>query len=111
VESELTKWVKEQLQIRGWSVRELGRRGNLSHSLISQVLTGKVPPSNNFCYSIAQVFDTPPERIFRLAGILPFSASEDEGTIQESLELLRGMPPDKRKLALRLLRSLYRDED
>jgi transcriptional regulator with XRE-family HTH domain len=100
MESELTKWVKDELQKRHWSIRELARQAGLSHSTISQTLNERITVSNNFCLSIAQAFGEPPEKVFRLAGILPPSASEDDSTFTELVEMARTLTPQERREVL-----------
>lgn len=104
MESELTKWVKDQLQKRHWSIRELARQSGLSHSLISQALNDRITISNNFCLSIARAFGVPPEHVFRLAGILP--DLPDTQTVNEITELAKNMPEDKQKQLLDFARFL-----
>ena len=107
MESELTNWVKTQLQKRHWSIRELARQSGISQPLISQVLSGKKAPSVNFCYRIAKALDELPETLMRLANILPSlpEGSDDSATI-ELTEIARTLPEDKRKQLLDFARFL-----
>ena len=65
-----------------------------------------MPPSADFCIKVAHALDEAPEKLLRLAGILP-TALEDDPTLREAIDLLRNLPPTERKDALRFLRFLY----
>ena len=69
--SELTTWLSTELERRGWSIRELARRANISHTWIANVLSGQRPASWDFCAAIAQALLKQPEEVFRLASLLP----------------------------------------
>jgi len=75
VSETLNKWLHQQLRVRGWSMRELARRGDLSAGYISNVLAGKQEPGAKFYQGIAQALDMTAEGIERL---------DQEGTIPES---------------------------
>lgn len=105
---ELRAWLSEELERRHWSHRELARRVGLSQGLVSQTLAGDRSPSNNFCLKVAQALGEAPEKLFRLAGILP--PSEDDPTITELNDMIRNMTPEQRKDMLKYARYLYRDE-
>lgn len=72
---------------------------------MSRVVTGDMPPSADFCIKVAQALGESPEKLLRLAGILP-SASEDD-TLQELIELARSLPPEDRQQLLDYVRFLY----
>lgn len=91
---ELRAWVSHQLKERRWSQQELAKQSGISQPLISQNLAGDVSPSADFCIKIALAFKEPPEKILRLAGILP-SAAEDD-ILQELIEVARGLSPEDR---------------
>lgn len=70
---KLADWITEQLEEKGWSQSKLAKRSDASRPLISQVLTGDKPPSAEFCVKVAQALGVVPEKLLRLAGILPVS--------------------------------------
>lgn len=111
--NEFVYWVADKLKRRRWSYGELARAADVSQSLVSKTLSGHVSPSSDFVIKVAQALGEPPETALRLAGFLEGEplTDEDRESIQEGLELLRGMPSDVRQLALRLLRALYCDEE
>jgi hypothetical protein len=57
------------------------------------------------CNALARALDEPPERIFRLAGLLPPLPPEVEEE-REAVRILRGLSPDLREAAMRMLRGL-----
>lgn len=111
--NEFIYWLADKLKRKSWSQRELANRTGFSHSLIGKVISGAMPPSAEFCIKAAQALGEPAETALRLAGFLPGEplGKEDQEAIREGLELLRGMSADKRRLAIRLLRFLYQDEE
>jgi len=100
-------WLSAELENRHWSQRELARQSGVSQALVWQVLSGDVTPSADFCIKVAQALGEAPEKVLRLAGILPPGPASDDSTLQELMELARSLPPGQRKEALRYLRYLY----
>jgi transcriptional regulator with XRE-family HTH domain len=68
---EFTDWLDRQVQERGWTFRELGRRAELSSGAISKVMTGTVSPTWEFCAKIARALEMPEVEMFRQAALLP----------------------------------------
>ena len=105
---KLRAWLTEELERLGWSFGELARRAKVSRPLISRTLSGDMPPSADFCIKIAQALGEPPEKVLRLADILPqLPGPEDELTLEEITDTLRNMTPEQRKEALHYIRYLY----
>jgi transcriptional regulator with XRE-family HTH domain len=69
--NDLAKWLEEELSKRGWSHRELGRRSGMSQTSVSGVIAGTRPVGADFCVKVAKPLHANPERILRMAGILP----------------------------------------
>jgi transcriptional regulator with XRE-family HTH domain len=69
--TELSEFLTRALNERGWSMRKFGRAAKVSHSLISEVISGNARPSADFVVSAAHALDADPVRLLRLAGILP----------------------------------------
>lgn len=101
---ELRAWLSEELERRHWSQRELARRTGFNHSFVSKTLAGDRSPSKDFCLKVAQALGEAPEKLFRLAGILP--PSEDDPTIAELNDMIRNMPPEQRREMLKYARFL-----
>ena len=103
----LRAWLSEELERRAWSHGELARQAGVSRSFVTRVLLGDASPSVNFCYKVAQALGEAPEKVLRLAGILPTSPASDDSTLTELRDLVENLPPDQRAEALRYLRYLY----
>ncbi len=67
----LTGWINTELDRRGWSRSEAARRGGVSDSMFSKVISGYANPGLDFCRGLARAFSVPLEDVFRLAEILP----------------------------------------
>lgn len=68
-------------------------------------MTGRSFAGWDFCVGIARALEEPPEKLFRLAGLLPKlpPAVEEE---REALGILRQLPAATRQNALAMLRAL-----
>ena len=101
----LVEYLEEELVSRSWRPADLARAAGLPDATISHVLNGSRRAGPEVCNALARALDEPPETIFRLAGLLPpvAPAVEDE---REAVTILRGLPPDLRTAAMRMLRSL-----
>ena len=65
----LADWLAEELKARGWSMRELARRSEISHTLVADVMGGRWP-SWDFCAAIARPLGMSPVEIFLIDGRL-----------------------------------------
>ena len=65
------QWINQELDQRGWSRNEAARRGGISDSMFSKVISGYANPGIDFCRGVSRAFGMPLEDVFRLAGILP----------------------------------------
>ncbi len=79
------EWVRNQLVEYGWSMRELARQANVSHSLVAKVMSGQ-KPSWEFCAAIADPFEVSPIEVLLRAGKLTFK------DIQQVLPMLPKKP-------------------
>jgi transcriptional regulator with XRE-family HTH domain len=105
---ELRAWLSKELERRRWSQGELARQAGISRSFVSMVLSGDTSPSINFCHKVAQALGEAPEKVLRLAGILPSATTSDNDPILTELQdLVRNLPPQQREEALRYLQYLY----
>lgn len=104
---ELRAWLSQEIEQRHWSHRELARQSGLSNSLVSKTLSGKMNVSITFCYKVAHALGESPEKLLRLAGILPPSPASEDDTLQELIELARSLPPEDQKEILEYVRFRY----
>jgi len=104
--NELITWLTHKLDQLDWSHGKLARQSNVSRPLITQVLSGDVPPSADFCIKVAQALSESPEKVLRLAGKLPPLPASEDVTLQELMDLAKNLPPEQRKELLRYTRYL-----
>jgi transcriptional regulator with XRE-family HTH domain len=100
----LGEWLEEQLKSRDWKPADLTHRAGIGSGTLSNILTGTRNPGPEVCVALARALNEPPERIFRLAGLLP----SDPGVNAEEEEILylfRQLRVEQRKLALHTLRA------
>jgi transcriptional regulator with XRE-family HTH domain len=104
-------WLTQELDRRGWSHRELARQMETSQSFVSRIIKGENPAGINFCHRVAKVLDVPPEKLLRLAGILPGEPAVNESELgpvsREIMELIQGLPPEDRQQILDYVRFVY----
>lgn len=103
--SELVKWLKGRLREDGWSYNELARRAGLSSGGISIVMTQRQNPGVEFCRGVARALGEPPEKLFRLAGLLP-PRSENEEQVDEILFYYDKMTPQAQEHFRQIARAL-----
>ena len=103
----LQGWLSHELEKRGWSYRELARRANISNALVSRTLSGDMKASADFCIKVAQALGEAPEKVLRLAGILPASPASDDSILQELIDLARSLPREDQKEILEYVRFRY----
>lgn len=95
----LSSWLAEEIKTRGWSIRELARRMDTSHTTVADVISGQRQPTWDFCAKIAKVFGEPPERILRLAGLLPAEPEPDQ-TENQLLAIFRQLSPQEQQFLI-----------
>lgn len=107
--TKLSSLITTELEERGWSMRELGRRAGVSHAHISNVVSGSAKPGADFCLAIARAFRLPPERMLRLGGFLPpLLGPETDPALNELLEITRQLSPEGRQEVLNYALWRYR---
>ena len=71
MDTQFTTWLTQQLQEKDLSMRELARKGNISHTTISLVMSGERKPTYEFCVGIAKGLGLAQDEVLTLAGKLP----------------------------------------
>lgn len=99
------EWIEHERDVRGWSIRELSRRSGLSSGTVSDVLSDRTNPGFEFCRGIARALGEPPEKVLRLAGLLPRRTSKNE-QIDELLHYYDQLPPDLQAHFRTMVRAL-----
>lgn len=106
---DLITVIEQEMNLRGWSIRELARRSELAPTTISDVLGQRTKPGIQFCNGIAHALKEPPERIFRLAGILPpIVIGKEKET--ELLEHFRYLDKDNQNRIIAITRTLHEQQ-
>jgi transcriptional regulator with XRE-family HTH domain len=101
-------WLFTQMQEKDWSQSDLARNAGVTRTAISDVLSGRRKPGPDLCSSIAIALELPPEQVFRVAGILPSTTSDDwADKMAHRISLLTG---SRRSMAEKLLDSLLEQE-
>ena len=106
---DITQWLIEEVNKRGWSFRELGRRAGLSSGAISKVITGVSLPRWEFCRKVALAFNVPAEKVFRLAGLLPPEPKETTN-MREMKHLFSQLSPKDQKRFIVFVRTFLEPE-
>lgn len=105
--NELSEWLSSKLQQRGWSHNELARRAGVSQSAISGTLSGVRKAGADFCIKVAVALDESPEKVLRLATILPpLKIPEDDPLLVDAVDILHGLSTVQLKEVVRYLRFL-----
>ena len=110
---QFQEWLKSEMQQRGWSIAELGRRTHLSAASISNVLNGMRNPGPDFCRAIARALGYPQEYVFRKAGLIDdpplssYAAALADRPIDhitdQIIQILVKLTPEERREILALL--------
>ena len=93
-------WLLQELKSRSWRRVDFAHRAGLSLASLSDVLNGIYRPGPEMCKAIAQALGTPPEKVFRLAGLLPPLPASEEELLNELLETFQRLTPEQRREAL-----------
>ena len=93
-------WLLEELHKRSWRPADLAHRAGLSTGSLSNVLSGNRRAGPDICNAVARALDEPPEKVFRLAGLLPELPGPDDELINEVTETFKRLTPEKRREVL-----------
>lgn len=109
MDMDFQDWINQELNQRGWSIRELARRTNLYPGTISKVLNYKNKPGQDFCLAISKALKLPPEEVFRRAGLLPdLPAPLEELSFEELSDVMKRLSARDQLQVVQYARMLYR---
>ena len=108
--SELVEWLTSRLRANGWSHNELARRAGLSSAGVSDVMTQRQKPGIEFCRGVALALNEPPEKVLRLAGLLPHRRKNDELS-NEIMFYYDQMTPAAQEHLVRIAQALAEGEE
>ena len=80
---ELINYIETELRRRGWRPADLARHARITDASLSRILNESRRAGPDICRAIARALNEPPEKIFRLAGLLP--PARDPGDDEEEL--------------------------
>ena len=110
VDTEFGKWLLNELDKRGWSQNELGRRAGLTSGTISNVINGVRTPATDTLKAIASALKLPKETVFREAGILS-SVPEQTKRLEALLHLFEAMTDRQKDLLISQARWILSTRD
>ncbi|MBN1890428.1 MAG: helix-turn-helix transcriptional regulator [Thermoflexales bacterium] len=103
-------WLNGEIETRGWSYRELARRGGLSHGSISLVANGQ-QPGPKVCIGIAQAFGISTSEVLYRAGHLPTAPrSGEDPTTRELMDIIKFLDDKDLGMLLRMAQALLKEE-
>lgn len=106
----LSGWLSKKLEQRGWSHSELARRASVSQAAVSGTISGDRKAGADFCIKVAQALGESPEKVLRLAEILPPIPDIEDSTLLELLEIARNVSAEGRQEILNFARFRYQQE-
>ena len=108
---KFAEWLQTELNKRQWTQAELARRANTTDATLSRIISGTRQAGPDAALAIARALKEPPERVFRLAGLLPPGpSSEQMQEIRELAELLGSLPDGPiREQAMVAILAIARD--
>jgi len=98
-QEELAAWLMARCEELNLSWAEASRRAGVSPNAISEIVNG-TPAGVKRLSALAEYFGASPERVFRMAGLLPDRATTDaqraelRRKVEHIAELLADLPPD-----------------
>jgi transcriptional regulator with XRE-family HTH domain len=107
---KLSTWINQELEERGWSTREFGRRVGISPAHASRVVNGETTPSVKLCKEIAGVLGVIDQEVMIYAGILD-PAPPETMRLSEAMRIFARLPPDRQDLLLVQMRAWAEEEE
>ena len=98
-----SEWLREEMEKRGFSQSELGRRAKLSRAIISKIINQESEPTPSTINSLAIGLKLPSTTVFRAAGIIP-QEPEYVPLLDEWTEVFYDLSPEDREEILEIAR-------
>lgn len=99
------EWIQKELDKRGWDQAELSRRGDITSSQVSRIMSGLRNPGIDACSAIAHAFNLPEEIVFREAGLLAARPAATPA-LEEAQHLLSQLCDADQQIVLAQTRAL-----
>lgn len=106
----LRGWLSKKIEQLGWSHSELARRAGVSQAAVSGTISGDRKAGADFCIKVAQALGESPEKVLRLAEILPPIPDTEDATLLELLEIVRNISSQSRQEILNFAKFRYQQE-
>jgi transcriptional regulator with XRE-family HTH domain len=102
--SKLGEWLKAELAKRGWSMRRLALRSDVSPVTVGNIVRRDVKPEVDTVLCLAEGLGEDPVFMLRLAGILPDLVPETTEE-EEVVRILRTLPHHLRQAVVWMIRG------
>ncbi len=95
-------WILEERDKRHWNDAELATRAEISHSNLSQIMSGQRNVTFDFCVGIARAFRIRPEQVLYRSGLLKEPAIKRDQLTDDEIDLIlnRRRLPIEHQIAL-----------
>lgn len=103
--NELSEMIKDQMNLRGWTVYRLAQESGVPYATLAPICSGKTSPSYPTLKGICKGFGLTPSEFFRAY------ESPAEAKDRQTVEMLRywaAMDADERKGLLGFLKSVFK---
>ena len=106
-EMSFSDWLSEQLHEHKMTQKDLATKAGLGKSAVNKLVRRMVKrPDPQTYIAIAKALDVSPITVLRIAGILP--PDPDFPEIEDLKSYLSKLSPDRRKLAVELVKTVVR---
>lgn len=103
----LTDYLKEELENRGWSIRNLAGKAEMSSSGLSAMLRGKSQPTAETLARLAEVLSIDKSHLLRLTGYLDTTKEEEMDAASIYIaQRLDKLPTETREKAVQAINSV-----
>lgn len=103
----LTDYLKEELEHRGWSIRNLAAKAEMSSSGLSAMLRGKSQPTAETLARLAEVLSIDKSHLLRLTGYLDTTTAEEMDAASIYIaQRLDKLPTETREKAVQAINSV-----
>jgi transcriptional regulator with XRE-family HTH domain len=106
---DISRWLLENLERKGWTQSELARQANVNQVTISNIINGNRKLGLDVAIKIADALSIPRSEILKQMGILPPSPPTDIPSIREMNEAFAYLTSEERRLWLRMIENYVAD--
>lgn len=80
IQPKFKHWLRDSLEKRGWSDRELAARGEIAHSSVARAKDDDEPVGYTVVVAMAKAFGYPSDVLMEMAELLPAKPPETQKT-------------------------------